>query len=283
MHPTLLQIGELKFHAYPTFLAIAFLLGTILAVRDGQRLDPPIYGSTQGGLWVFLGALIGAKAFWILQYSEPKYLYHAFFLWESGLVFYGGLIGGAVALVAYLYYTKLPLLRSADVCAPYLALGEAIVRIGCFLNGCCWGAVAHVPWAVQFPKYSYAFKRQLEDGLIDTSAETALPVHPTQLYMTFGLLMAFVAMKWVFPRRRFDGAIAVMYCFCYGVVRFTVEAFRGDSAYSVGGLTVSQTISVCLFIFALVVLIIKVVRRPKVTLGTGINEENEQTTTMVDK
>lgn len=261
MHPTLLNAFGLRFHAYYACLAVAFLVCTLWAVSDGQRRNPPILGTPQGGLWAFLGALFGAKAFWILQYSEPKNIGYAFFLWRPGLVFYGGLIGGITALLIYVWWNRLPLLLTLDLCAPYLALGEAITRIGCFLNGCCWGSVTNVPWAVQFPKFSPAFRHQADQGLLDNSASASLPVHPTQLYMVIGLVLGFVLLRLLTKRAFFAGSVAASYCVIYGVVRFTVEAFRGDSARSIAGMTVSQTISAALIVIGATVWTVALVKR----------------------
>ena len=255
MRPTLLDIFGYKFHAYPTMLAIAFLTCTLLVVRDLQRHDPPIDASPQGGLWVFLGALFGAKAYWILQYSEPKYLWHTLYIWEGGLVFYGGLMGGVVAILAYLKFNKLPIWPAADICAPYLALGEAITRIGCFLNGCCWGGITSLPWAVTFPRHSHVFDQQLADHQLAASASAAAPVHPTQLYMTLGLLGAMIIMKRYLKRPHADGMIVLLYCMSYGVLRFTVEALRADSARSFLGMTISQAISLAMALAGTVLLI----------------------------
>ena len=272
MRPTLLEVFGLKFHAWPTMLALAFLVGTLLAVRHGERAKPPIIGNPQGGLWAFIGALVGAKVFWILQYSEPKLLWRAFFLWEGGLVYYGGLIGGALAAFAYITVHKLPIRRSADVCAIYLALGQAITRVGCFLNGCCWGIETDVPWALTFPKNSYAYKHQIEAGIIDHTAVHANPVHPTQLYMVIGLIAIFALLEVAYGRRHFDGAIALLYCFAYGILRFIVEFYRGDSARSVFGMTVSQVISLGLLILPVVVLALM---RSGVLGSKGLDNDRE--------
>ena len=256
MRPTLFEIGRLKFHGYPTMLAIAFLVGVFFCVRDLRRLDPPVEGKPTAGLWVFLGALVGAKAFWIIQFWGFRYLWQAIFIWEPGLVYYGGLMGGILGAYLYILLHRLPPLRIADVAAPYLALGEAITRIGCFLNGCCWGRDTHVFWAVQFPKWSYPYKQQIEDHLIDKTAAASLPVHPTQLYMMIGLVIIAIILKLSFRRRPFNGAVGLLYCFFYGILRFTVEVFRGDSVHSVSGMTVSQSISLFLVMGSVVVFVI---------------------------
>lgn len=255
MRPVLLELGSLKFHAYPTMLAVAFLVGTFLAVRDLNRLDPPIRVTTRGGLAALLGALIGAKAFWIVQYDNPWRVWEAVYFWTQGLVFYGGLIGAVVALSVYIAFNRFPLLRTADACAPYAALGEAITRVGCFLTGCCWGRPTNLPWGTSFPKGSsaYWYMRNMSHELDQSHAFTPA-LHPTQLYMCLGLLLiVFPVLLYAARRPHFKGSIALMYLFSYGVLRFTVEVFRGDSAHPLLNMTLSQLISLGLAVFSLVV------------------------------
>jgi phosphatidylglycerol:prolipoprotein diacylglycerol transferase len=246
MHPELIRIFGYPLHAYPTMLAVAFVAGTLLAVREADRrglvLPPEL------GIWAFLGALVGAKAFYILQYGEVAQLWRALLIWQGGLVYYGGFIGGLSAAYAYARICRLPILRTADVAAPYLALGQAITRVGCFLNGCCYGVPTNVPWAVTFPPHSHAHERQVAEGVLEAGAAHTLPVHPTQLYMVFGLLATAVVLKLALDRRRFAGQNVLHYAFLYGVLRFVVEWLRGDSARSVMGMTVSQAISLALLL-----------------------------------
>lgn len=255
MHPTLIEIFGLRFHAYVTMLAVAFLVGTLSIVRNLNRQEPPVPITTLSGIWAFSGALIGAKAFWIAQYDSIWNLWRVVFFWESGLVFYGGLIGAIIGLAAYTTVARLPFLSVVDACAPYAALGEAITRMGCFLNGCCWGRVCDAPWGVTFPRFSPAFDQQVHDHLITPAATAPLPVHPTQLYMVLGLSIAFTLLIRAWRRSHFGGQICLMYIFLYGVVRFTVEIFRGDCVRSVFGLTVSQAISLGLMVAGMIGLI----------------------------
>ncbi|HOJ31986.1 MAG TPA: prolipoprotein diacylglyceryl transferase [Candidatus Hydrogenedentes bacterium] len=249
MRQTLFTVFGYAFHAYPVMISIAFVTCTLLAVReaDKRRLFLP----PEAGLFVFIGALIGARAFYIIQYERIRDVWLALFFWQAGLVFYGGLIGGTITAYLCARFYRLPPLRTADIVVPYLALGEAITRIGCFLNGCCFGMPTQMPWGVRFPAGSYPFWKQVLDKLIPENAPCSLPVHPTQLYMTLGLvLFAFPLLKASLKRTVFDGQTALLYGVLYGIVRFTVEIFRGESARSVFGMTVSQTISLVLLIFS---------------------------------
>jgi phosphatidylglycerol:prolipoprotein diacylglycerol transferase len=248
MKPLLLEIGGLRFHAYMFMMSVAFLSCTLLASREGARMKPSVFVPPQGGIYALLGALFGAKVFAILQFANVRDLWRAFFLWERGLVFYGGLIGAIVATIIYLRLTKTFDWRIADAVAPYVALGEAIGRIGCFLNGCCWGKVCSVPWGVRFPVRSHAYLNHVDEGLILKSAESSLPVYPTQLYMTLGLVVVCLLLRMSLRRSPPTMGVAIQYLGLYGIVRFTVEFFRGDSARSVFGMTVSQAISLALII-----------------------------------
>ncbi len=241
MRPVLVELYGYQFHAYVTMLSIAFVAATLLGVRESDKQGLNIPPET--GLWIFIAALVGAKAFWIVQYDSPWRIWRSVFIWEGGLVFYGGLIGGLLAAYAYVRLYRIPTLQAADVCAPYLILGQGITRIGCFLNGCCYGRPTILPVGIQFPPGSHVHHRQLVTGLLEQGAQNTLPVHPTQLYMVLGLFGTFVALKIILARKRFHGQVAAGYLLFYGALRFVVEGLRGDSARSIATLTVSQAIS----------------------------------------
>lgn len=243
MRPILFEIYGVPFFAYRTLLAVAFVVCTLLTVRASRTRPGGIEVSPMLGIWAMFGSLAGAHGFFIAQYGDLRDLWRAFFVWEGGLVFYGGLFGGLAATAIYLKLCKVPFLNAADSAAPYLAAGEAIARVGCLLNGCCWGAVCNLPWAISFPPDSPAFARHVADhGLAHTAAHS-LPVHPTQLYMVIGLTVIFGALHRALFRERPAGLVFFGYVILYGMLRFLVELVRGDSARSVLGLTVSGAIS----------------------------------------
>lgn len=244
MHPTLLSIGSLQFHAYTFMMAVAFLTAVLLSVRENYKLEQPYPVTPAGGLWVYFGALVGARLYWILQYDVPAHFYRALFFWQGGLVFYGGLAGGVIGAIAYLKCKGVPIVPMGDIVMPYLALGHAIGRVGCFLNGCCWGEPTSQPWGVCFPKTNWgAYEQQLKAGLIDRQASTTLPVHPTQLYCAFGLVCIFFVLRYVYKHHNHTGLVLTLYPLLYGLLRFVVECFRGDSTRPLLGMTVSQLIA----------------------------------------
>ena len=122
--------------------------------------------------------------------------------WEGGNVFYGCILGGLTGSILYWFRRPFPFLRMCDAAAPAVAIGAAVGRIGCFLNGCCHGAVCDLPWAVRFPAGSHAWVRQLNAGLIATRGR-ALPAGPSDAALFGrGRVCSCSACCWLYARRR---------------------------------------------------------------------------------
>jgi phosphatidylglycerol:prolipoprotein diacylglycerol transferase len=159
---------------------------------------------------------------------------------HGGLVYYGGLIGATIAGVIYIRWKKLPLWKTADVLAPSIALGNVFGRIGCLLNGCCYGRACNLPWAIRFPA----------DNPLNPPT---YPVHPTEIYDALLNLIVYFFLAWLFRRKKFDGQIFATFLLCYAVTRSFVEYFRGDytNLHYHLGLTPAQWISVPIFVAGL--------------------------------
>ncbi len=244
MYPELLHLGPFVIHTYGFFFALAILAGITLAEhlhrRDGGQ--PGTFADL--GLMVILGVLIGARTLFIIV--NWKYFLdnpaEIPMIWRGGLVFYGGLIGGALAFMAAVRLKGLQLWRSADTLAPALALGHAIGRLGCFFAGSCYGKPTDLPWAV-----TYTDPRSLAGDML------GVPVHPTQLYSSAALLVLTVVLMKVRSRKVFDGQIIALYGLLYGTWRFFIEFLRGDPRGSVTlfDLTLSTSQIVSLFLVPL--------------------------------
>lgn len=163
----------LPIRGYGVFLLIATVCGVVLAAYRGRKvgLSPDAIFSL--AFYMFVGGIVGARLFWIIQYWKQE-VYDpnsiavtirrmANFV-EGGLVVYGSLIGALLAAVWYLKRNKLPVLAVADLIAPSLVLGLAIGRIGCLMNGCCFGGTCEHPWAITFPKNSPPYYDQQRNG-----------------------------------------------------------------------------------------------------------------------
>lgn len=250
MFPYLFRLGSVTFGSYLTLLSSAFVLCTMLVVKKGQKLSCPLSPTPVIGVAVFGGSLVGARLFDIFQLHFFEHPIKMFLSREGGLVFFGGVLGGVSGLYIYVRVAKQALFPVMDLCALYLPLGESIARVGCFLSGCCWGRPTNVPWAVTFPFGSHAWQQQVDDGLLPATAQAALPVHPTELYLSGANLFIFIVLFAMYSHLQRPGKTVLLYLLLYGLLRGLIEPYRGDSAYSVFGMTVSQAISLTLFLFA---------------------------------
>ncbi len=200
-------------------------------------------------IWVLICGLIGARAFFVIEYwHRLKSVWEIFEIWNGGIVFYGSVIGGAVGFEIYRRLHPFPVRPMMDAIAPALAIGIAFGRVGCFLNGCCYGDLCHLPWAVTFPAKSSPWFHQLDLGLITDAARRSLPVHPTQLYSALDGLVLFLLLSAYYPFRKRDGEVMALLMVTYPVTRFLIECLRSDEPGMVFGLTVSQAISVVVFV-----------------------------------
>jgi phosphatidylglycerol:prolipoprotein diacylglycerol transferase len=155
------------------------------------------------------------------------------------------------AIPVFLLYTRrygLPPWKVLDVLAPGVALGIGIGRFGCLLNGCCWGLPTKVAWAVQFPAQSIPWQEHVHLGLITPDAATSLPVHPTQVYLALAGWLLLLLTLIYFPHRRRHGEVMALLMVGYSLSRFAIEFLRADEPLWPDGLTISQNISIAIFV-----------------------------------
>ncbi len=185
----------------------------------------------------------------------PRDCLAVFKVWRGGLAYYGGFIFAAGFGLWYARKHKLGGWRMADLVAPWVAMGLAWTRMGCFLNGCCYGKVTGVPWGAKFPIGSVVGQAQRDAHLIASGA-APLPVHPTQLYLAaLNLLLFFFLYHVVRQRKRFDGVVFAWLLIGKGILRSLVEIWRDDERGVLWGwLSTSQILSVPLVAFGIVLL-----------------------------
>jgi phosphatidylglycerol:prolipoprotein diacylglycerol transferase len=248
LRPTLALIdlpggAALTLPAYGTFL----MLGLLLAVVVGAGRSRSV-GLDRGSLFnmsylTVLAALFGAHALDVLlnptayfgdrgesaaSPSLATVLWRCMAFWQGGLAYYGGVAAGAGVLAAYAQRRRIPALEMMDFAAPLGVLGLAVTRIGCFLNGCCFGRPTRLPWAVEYPMGSPVHLAQVAGGLVRRE-DWPLPVHPSQLYETVAALFVFAVLWSLYPRRRFAGQIVLVFLSSYALWRFVSEFLRADS------------------------------------------------------
>ena len=265
--------GGITIFGYGLMLFFAFVGSMNLAARRARRekLDPEIIYDL--ALWVFIGGLVGARGLYVAQYWGTKVttFWEIFEIWKGGIVFYGSVIGGVVAFLVYRGFRAFPVRAVLDAIAPALALGIAIGRIGCFLNGCCYGDACALPWAVSFPRHSPAWQTEVAQGLIAPNASTSLALHPTQIYSTIDGLILMVLLMAFYPLRRRDGEVMGLLMLTYPITRFLIEYLRNDEGIFAFGMTISQCISAGIFAGALVYWV-GLTRFPKTRLADGVGK-----------
>jgi phosphatidylglycerol---prolipoprotein diacylglyceryl transferase len=249
VYPILLHLGSFPLHSYGVMMALAFVFGLWTATLRARREKISGEAIADVTLWIMIGVILGARVVYVTTYWKDEFadqpISEIFMIQHGGLVFYGGLIGAMVAGAIYLSWKKLPLWKVADVLAPSIALGSVFGRIGCLLNGCCYGRACDLPWAISFPA----------DNPLHPPT---YPVHPTEIYDALLNFALYVFLAWLFRRKKFDGQIFATYLICYAVTRSFVEYFRGDynAAHHHFGLTPGQVVSVPMFLTGLVLAVI---------------------------
>lgn len=243
MLPVLLEIGPVKLHSYGLLIAVGFLVALHFARRDAAAAgyDPDIFSGL--AFWVLPLGIVGTRVAFILMY--PQYFswdkpLDWFAIWKGGLVFQGALPVGLPFAYFYLKRYSVPFLKACDIVVPYVPLGHAFGRLGCFMYGCCYGKPTAMPWGIPArrvpwdtslpPEGSPAYMDHLERFAdVTVMDHWSHAIHPTQLYSAIGLAV----MCWLLLRirGRWGGIVGISlgaYFVLYGIFRFVVEFFRGD-------------------------------------------------------
>ncbi len=169
--PALSDSQGLPIRGYGVMLFLGVISGVALAAYRAKRegYDPELIYSL--AFWICLCGILGARLFYVIEYWRDfqraglsDTLSAVVNFTRGGLVVYGSVVGAGIAAVVFFVRHKLPVLAMADVIAPSLTLGLALGRIGCFLNGCCYGGQCQLPWSVQFPPESPVYQSQLDRG-----------------------------------------------------------------------------------------------------------------------
>lgn len=230
----------------------------------------------------FVAAIVLARFAYLLIH-RTEYNWNVFYVWHGGLVFYGGVILAVFSIIYYLRKNQISVLKIGDLLMPGILLGLAFGRIGCFLNGCCYGQVVQgLPWSVCFPMIknaqgeiigSPAFIDHAHQGLIPDGALMSLPVHPAQLYESLVGVALFVILSLIWARKkRFDekgnpqepkhGFIVAYAGMLYAIGRFSIELLRGDNKSFISNISYSQWVSIGLFVVS-ALLFFWLKRKPK--------------------
>ena len=235
-------LPSLKIAAYGFMLALSAMLGILIASRRARKSGEDPASVLDLALIVIVAGIAGARLFYIIfemklsEIIENPLIIVAFH--RGGLVFYGALALGIPAGLFYMKRKKLNIWKFADICTPSLALGIAFTRIGCFLNGCCFGKIAPdgLFCAVTFPAGTIPYFHYHE----------SLPLYPTQIISSLNAFILFGVLSIMFSRRKFDGQLFWTFGVLYSITRFLIEFLRGDNPHLMGFITPSQLLGLVL-------------------------------------
>jgi len=231
MHPILFKCEPITIYSYGAMIVLAFFVSTYLAQLKAKKsgLSPDLIINLS--LLILFAGIIGARLLYIAinirDYIENPL--EVLMLWHGGLAYYGGAIAALTAGIIYIKRKKISVFVIGDIIAPYAALGQAIGRIGCFLNGCCYGK----------PMVSGA-------------------LYPTQIYSSISLFFLFLFLIFLQKRKLAAGTVLISYGLFYSVGRFMMEFLRGDNTVFILGMTFSQFVGAVIFFICAIFLIIRI-------------------------
>lgn len=250
-HPVSYGFGPLQFTGFGFAMLMTFVIGQIILQEEMKRKgqDP-----SPAGDMIFaavVGGLLGAKLYYAILMGDIGSLVS-----RAGFVFWGGLIGGIIAVTAVVVRKKLGVAQLSDSAALALPAGYAVGRTGCWAVGDDYGRPFSGAWATAFPEgappstvanMSSMFGVKFPAG---TSPSEVIAVHPTQLYeVLMGTVMFFIVLRFR-DHKHGDGWLFGMYCVLAGIERFIVEFFRAkDDRFFAGGLTTAQLIAIGFALF----------------------------------
>ncbi|HEX2162822.1 MAG TPA: prolipoprotein diacylglyceryl transferase family protein [Thermoanaerobaculia bacterium] len=248
MYPELVRIGDFAITSFGAMMVVAFLAAYFQAAWGMKRAGAG--DADDASALVFaagVGGIVGGKLYYAALYADWRTLFD-----RAGLVWYGGMIGGALCVMWVIRRRRLPFVGVADAVLPGVALGYAIGRIGCFLVGDDYGLPTDSPLGVVFPQglppatagtFRHEYGLEMPAALPD---DALVPVHPTQLYETTMALAIWAVGAMMLRRGARRGATALTVAALLAVERFVVEIFRAKDDRFFGQLTLAQVISVIL-------------------------------------
>ncbi len=253
-------LTKLPIFGYGMLVLIGFLCGLWLSRLRAKRigLDPEIL--TDMSFWLLVTGATGGRVAHLVQYRVTHYahcktvldsLIATVNLSEGGLVLIGALVGGAIGFFTFCGIRKLHALQLTDVVIPGVFFGVGFGRIGCLLNGCCYGDPCNLPWAIQFPRGSVPWLDFVKQGLLLPADNFTMPLHPTQIYSSIDGFMITTILWNLYPLRTRNGQLLGIACIMYACTRFLMEMIRNDTEqFRFWGLllTISQWYSIGLFV-----------------------------------
>lgn len=220
----MIEWGPLKLHSYGVMIFLAFVFGLWLGVRRGRPVGFASGDITDFIVWIMISSLVGARLTYVVAHwsefaARPldaiSPIQSDGTIGIAGLVVLGGVAAAIPTTFIFARKRRLPFWKLTDVMMPSLAFGLAIGRVGCYLNGCCFGLPTSAPWGVIFP-----------NNCLAGAVFPGVRLHPTQLYDLLYNAVIGLLLLWRSPKKRFEGELFADFLLLYGLARIWVESLR---------------------------------------------------------
>lgn len=240
MRPVLFNIFGSQIYSYYVFITLGIFAGLYFFYKYSKRSGIPHNHIIDISIISIVTGYLGGRLFHVL-FSMPGYYFsnpeQILFFWKGGYAIYGAIIVPIFFIYLYTRSKKIGLFTITDALAPAVSIGTAIGRIGCLLQGCCYGKETDILWAI----------RSLDGRL----------VHPTQIYLSLHGLIMFFILTWSFNKKKYEGYLTYLYFVLYSSGRFIIEMLRADERGGIYGLSSFQIISLLILVWSLQRMIVK--------------------------
>ena len=251
VYPFNFHLGPLNVTGYGLMLMVGFLVGGWLMDRDLRERGLRHEYAADMTVAAVIGGVIGAKLWYVIQTGQLS----SFFT-RGGLVWYGGFLGGVATVLLNGWRLKVPMRWTMELTAPALAAAYALGRVGCFLVGDDYGMPTSLPWGVTFPQgipptTAGSLAREFHVAVPGVSPETLVAVHPTQVYETLAMTVAFMVLWKLRRHRNGTGWLFGIYLMLAGTERFLVEFVRAKEDRVFGPISAAQLTAVAIVVVGL--------------------------------
>jgi phosphatidylglycerol---prolipoprotein diacylglyceryl transferase len=256
MFPIILRLGPITIYSFGLMMALGFIAGDLVLTRECRRRGITTDFANGIVVWGAIGGIVGARIYDVFD-NWPAYASNPWSIIFSGagFVWYGGFIGGVTAAAIVSRHYKVPILRSFDMCAPALILGQAFGRLGCLLSGDGdWGLPSTLPWAMAYPNAIVGWnsrtvlKLDPSDNLV-SGFFPGVRVHPAPIYESL-LYAAIFCLMWSIRKKAPAGRLMSLYFILEGLARFSVEFVRINPRVAYG-LSEAQLLSLVMIVVGL--------------------------------
>jgi len=247
INPILFSIGSFEVRWYGVMIVVAVIAAIGISLLEARRKNFSQDAIWDIGLWMVIGGIIGARLLHVIDKWDYYIVHPDQLLNFAGLAVWGAVLGAAVALLIYCSVRRISFWKLGDIVAPGAIMAQAIGRIGCMINGCCYGDTCTLPISVVYRNPS-------------SYAPQGVPLYPTQEFHLLWNLLGF-AILWLLRKRiKTEGVLFLIWLIFFAVGDFAIRYFRGDTSPFMFGLPEAQVVDIAVFIAAVVMMVVLLVR-----------------------